>query len=491
MKKLLIPAVIVALTVLTWHKVYDQSFMGEGFQYFTRSFFHNPEGIIASLLGYDTLARLLFDIFAQVFKDNLRLYMVFLLITVSLINVLYYFLVYALTEKKIVAFLAAVFFTVNYVTSYEMLALGNYQFFIQRVVGFIPVFVSFLLLVRFFKKGNILFYRLSVGLFWLSVLLAQFNIYLLPMFIFYAFFFWQEKTKNRQKFWPKFSLVIPFVLGTLILLFLDKMFGANLVYEKSTFEFGSSVQTLIRNTIYQIPWAVLLLRILRGKEEMALATPVIILFLSVLFYLLRRKTTFRPVLLTVAFFIPTSLLLNSYTRGPQVSQIYEGSRYLYVPAMASSIFLAIVLYFFFYQRKLVGKLLLLGFMGWWVFFNFRLIWTKMDEQQQAHLASKETLSFLKKESAYFANNALVVLPGVIGYYGSDFCQKFYGQGKVRFAPIFADWEKENGFDLNRVVVFDFDYDEMVVINRTKEFQELIKKGDEEKLLLAKMENKPK
>lgn len=476
---------IVILTLVTWHKVYYQSFMGEGYDYFDETFFSGSQGALITLLSFDTLARLTFDILPRFFADNLQLYMLWMLVIVSLVNVFYYLLVYTLTEKRIIALIASIFFIVNHVTSYEMLAFGFYQFFVQRVVNFIFIFPSFLLLVKFLKeKAGKFSYLISIFLYLLAVLGGQFSIFFLSMFVFYTLAFWFEKKRNWRSFLAKFSLTLPFVLGTLILLWLDKHYGSPLISEKPFFDFIFHYETLIEDIAYQLPWMLFPLPILELFTEpqvrvnmIALSVPVVVFYLIIVYYWYRRQTAFRAFILSTPAFILSTLFLNVYTRASQIYQIYHnGSRYLYVPWIGVSIFFAIILYSFFYpapegygagKRKSLGKLLLLGLMGWWIFFNLNLIWTNMDEKQKEHIASKRILRYVKEKSSQYPENAFVVLPDVIGSQGADFCKKFYGRGSMRFAPIFVEWEKQldEDFDLERLFILDYDYERELVVER--------------------------
>src|SRR5574341_2136126 len=151
---------LAAITLLTWYKILFEVFKGEGYTYFGIRFATLSK--MDKLIGHDTGARLVFGVLENLFKDNLFLYQVFALLTLVALSILFYLLVWEISRKRTIAFIAALLFSVSFNGTFQMMAIGNYQFFVQRVIYFLLLFPSGLFLVKFLRTRQEKSFVLSV-----------------------------------------------------------------------------------------------------------------------------------------------------------------------------------------------------------------------------------------------------------------------------------------------------------------------------------------
>src|SRR3990167_2228426 len=112
-------SIIISTTLLVWHKVLGQMFLGEGYYYFDRTqdflALRNGRLVADKIWGYDNLARIIFDLLPPIFKENVPLYLAFQLFVVTTLYLTFYFLLKAITKNKLLSLTATIFFLANYV----------------------------------------------------------------------------------------------------------------------------------------------------------------------------------------------------------------------------------------------------------------------------------------------------------------------------------------------------------------------------------------
>lgn len=462
--------IITLLTTVIWYKIPWQSFMSEGFYYFSHTFFYDPRAsytIVESLLRYDTGARLLFDVLPLFFQDKIWLYFLLLFLVIIIINGLYHQFIWELTRDRVVSLMATVFFIANFSAAYDILATGSYQFFAQRIVLFPILFLS---LIALAKKR----FWLSAGLYLTAFILGQFSLYFLPLIIFYIAFDW---IKNKKSFSFLFK-TLPYLIGVGLLLYLDHQdYGA-------AFEMTFPPRDFWANIAYQFPWAMLpypLLKVITKEPHVRqnlirLFFPLFALTLLTIFYFFCKRLRHRFALAMMALFLLATLGLNAYVRPDNIFRIYGsgGSRYLYVPSLATAAFWAILLCAALPSKKPVGKFLLVLITSWWLISNTQVIWARINDSLAQHQAVKQMLVYFKNHSAEF-DNKLVIIPNLVGYNGGDFIQKFYNPSAV-FLPMAADWEKQitYTFPPEKLLVFTYDEESKRLQESSAPFHEMIK-----------------
>jgi hypothetical protein len=134
---------IILLTVVTWHKITKQTFLGESYYYFdTRQHYlqyNIPEKLFSR---YDNGARIFFDIATPLIKDDLALYMLIQLVFITILHVILFKVIKSITTKN-TALLTVILFGISYIGSFEMNGTANYQRFVQRTPNILLLLPSF------------------------------------------------------------------------------------------------------------------------------------------------------------------------------------------------------------------------------------------------------------------------------------------------------------------------------------------------------------
>ncbi len=480
-KHLLFIVGIIVGTILIWHKVLGQSLMGEGYYYFIHGFGYGPLlGMLQEIfVSYDAGAKLLFDFFRIVFKDNIFLYQLFLLLSVVFINIFFYLFVFALSEAWIIAFVAGILFSVNFV-GFEMFALGNYQWFAQRALSFVFLFPSITFLTLFLKERShkYLLYTLSLILYTLSFILFHFSLFFSPYFFcIFAVFFFKNKPSIRR-FIRSIFLALPFLIVPFIIL----RSGNDPVTKISLLTFfqhygRDMIPAFMQQTsILTIPESILvyfskLWKLSHGAAAIKLFYPTIIFYLLTLYWLYKRKSKFFLLSLLSFVYFPVVFFMNLYTRWEMTVNLGSGSRYLYVPTAAFAIYWGIVLATLFQKKKIVIVIIL----GIWSIMQIQSISKTFAIDDDKHLAARKSLQYVKYLAPKLQSDSIVIVPSVLSYYGSNFAQVFYGKEHTKFAPMFSNWANElpRAFDPKKDFILDYDVNNQVVLDRTADYQSII------------------
>ncbi len=481
-------ALIIFLTILTWYRVLGQSLMGEGFFYFRNSFGPMPAEVFVKefLSSYDAGAKLLFALFKVSFGDRVFLYQLFLLTSTMLINIFFYFLVLSLTEIGLLSLFATVLFTVNY-NGFEMLAIGNYQFFVQRSLSLIFLFPSFIFFIRFLRGGSQAkkAYTVSLMLYTFSFLLFHFSLFFAIFFATYFLAFWWKERWQARVFWRKVLLLIPFALIPYVLLARGQgqsiLGNVTLLSFLQQHSFSILPQILQQSVLLVVPEEIVsgLARIWSLSKWATLTRlqfPVITLVLAALWLLFWQK---NKQLLTAVFasllYLPLALFLNLYLRWELTYNLESGSRYLYVPSAISSLFMAIVIWSIFSSRPKLRQVSILLIIIFWSVLNLRSVTREFDKQAYQHEAAKKTLAYVKSIKGRFAEDSIVVLPNIIGYHGANFVQLFYGKSRTTMMPKFAldVGPLPRQFDPNKDFIIDYDYKAKTVRDVTDGYRSVI------------------
>src|SRR3989344_4503487 len=111
--------IIIILVFFVWHKILNQTFLAEGYYYFepqqnllVKNF--TLTTLIHQSKNFDLLARIIFDIFPSVFKDNLVAYLYLEIIILCLLSVVIYITLKRLTKNQFVSFFSLFIFISSY-----------------------------------------------------------------------------------------------------------------------------------------------------------------------------------------------------------------------------------------------------------------------------------------------------------------------------------------------------------------------------------------
>jgi hypothetical protein len=494
-KKYLAIIIIALSCILVWYKTLNQIFMGEGYSYFDPIFNLLPNGNFATLWRMDNFARLLFDIFPSIFRDNISYYLAFqFLVLVILTTVFFYFVKY-FTKNSWIGFGAAIIFGTSYLGLFEMIGTGNYQRFSQRIPNIIPEILALLELVKYFDTKKIKYYVYSLVLFFISVFMGHFSTFLLPVFVIYPVIFSIVNKSGIAKLVKSVLFSIPFVLINRFLLSRDfytpsgnfigfiKEVGVGKIISLITLQFSNMLIP---------PFLVEKVASITSSYEgilIILTVPILIIFLTGIYLVTKRKQKNLLIVYLVSIFsIPVLLFLNLYLRkvdpfynmrgytyyflprmysiNPSLTATVKGDRYYMLPYLFVAIILSILIYIVFNKKlsrstknpnSLSYKTAAGIFLTFYVAYNTFLVWTNINKIQPVSEDLKKYLSYIKSVSSRINNQSVVVIPREF-LWPSSMIKAIYGYPDMKFASNDTDWKKQitNKKDL---VLIDFYYDQ--------------------------------
>ncbi len=488
--------IIVILTLIAWYRISFQSFSGEGWSYFEKRLAVFDEGgrLMTKdvFFAADSFARLLFPFIIPIFQDNISAYMTFFLFLFILLIVSFYVLVWKITNNKIIGFLATVFWGVNYLGFFTNLAVGQVQFFISRIPNLIPLFAAF----YFYVKRN---YFLSFGLYFLSIFMSRFGVPLLSLFIFYTVMDILLEQKKLRKIVEGVLFLTPFFLASVLLLngnqimaiadnrnFLDFLIHyPNFLELLKKIFFQLTVVTFPFFILQQLGVVKFLITIwsdvFSNSQTIVFGlTPlVVIVYLAATIYVFRKGEKLRKLVFSFLFSSIFCLLVNIYHERMDIFTSWDTDRYFYLPLIGVSFFWATFLFLLLYQKSIFKRLIFLGLVVFWLFFNIKMNFMAFAEVQPRFTASLATIAYVKSLSTDLPDNSLVVLPREMIFHGQEFIERFYGRDKkIKFMTTGDPaWENNqivilSKFDPEKVSILKYDYNKNKVVDITDEYLNL-------------------
>lgn len=489
--------VIVILMVISWYKILSLTFTGEGYYYFFFGLKENP-----NFFRYDIGASLLFDLLEPIFRDNFFPFQLLLLFSFVVIVTLFYFVVYKMTERKMIALFSAILFGLNYNTVFEMIGTGAYQNFVQRVLFLLILFSSFILFLKFLKNQKIFFYLLSLILAIVGVGLAHFNFfYVLFLMAFILGFLLTKKMSYRKILFISFCSLIYFITSFLIVNIPVIFKMNNLVPSEGFFSYffnniaQITVQFFRQLTILSIPEVIFrqlfsifnisyIEFIYRSQGIQYLYLPIFLLYLLTGIFLYKKEKKLRPAIFASLLFLPLIHVFNMYMRGDKIVFLEPGNRYLFVPGMAYSVFWAIFLTVF---SEISSKTKMIGYsiLTFWIIMQIFAINNQFQKELSTHVTTKKIISYFKNDlSSKLKDDSIVVTPYIMGNWGSWYINMFYGRKDTVFIPRMTpeiEWREElkrgtlkRSFDPKKDFIIYYDENSQTVIDITKDYKSIIK-----------------
>lgn len=476
-KSWLFPFIIAILTLFVWHKLLFQTFLGEAYVYFEKGsqfLVFGPEGSLENLSRFDNLARFLYLFVEKIFVGNLKPFLIFLWLSLALMNLIFYFLVLKMTGKKLVAFLASFFWGTNFLTHFEIVATGFYQWPAQRFFNLLFCLLAFLFYLDFLKKRRKRLYLFSLLLFFLAVFSAHASLFFLPIFIFYSLL--------KERLAKAAALFLPFVFGSWLIIQQNRFLSG----QESFLDFFFQIKDLINGVIFQLTTVGLpfnfwpyLQKLTASPIKVVLSlfyTPVVLFYLFSLFYFFKNKKKEAPILLVCFLSFFSVAVLNLYINSDAILyQVIGSNRYFFPLSFWISLYWAILIHYLLEKKNWLLSLGLLLFVSSWFFQNTKTIWKKMDEDQYKHELVIKTQRFIRENSFQLQSDILVVVPREIGPHGVSFLKKFYGQKGASFVLInqLGDSQKEN-FRSQKDWLLIYNEEAKRIGNQTNNYLEFLK-----------------
>lgn len=436
---------VVLFTFFIWYRLLGQAFVGEGATYLVEPYASQLGGYLEIFKRYDVQALLFFRAFGNIARDNMRFYMGALLLGITLVSCGLFMWVREATKSALAGIISSMLFIANFVGSFEILAIGVYPYFIQRVPNFALALISLVFLSKFLSTRKKKYYLLSFLFYAMGAFLAHYTLLILPTLCLYvAIYVLFEEAFSIKRCFYGLIYILPFVVWSYFLYHIEP----KLVRIEGLYQLINTTPQLLLNvlsklTIMTFPQEVIMFLsnaifgMSLGRVETFLEAIKNIsylvgaLYTMVAFFVIFKYKKYRSFMLVVFFSIPISLIMALFLRE---SIIYEtsSSRYLYFPSMVVSIFWGLIFYLMI-RKNFIIKILISIFLIYYILFERKLIMRSFDEVQPKHDSIHSTISFLKTEYKNFPENSVVVFPKTNSSYHTQMYDRFYGGRGVSYA----------------------------------------------------------
>ena len=464
----LIITVIFALEFIVWHKILNQVFLGEGYYYFDRSQdFFSKLGNLKPLEQTDLFARIIFDIIPPIFKDDIRLYQLFLLFTMATFHTTIFLVTSKITKSALLGFTATVFFLANYISSFGMTAAGQYQWFAERIPGLILVLVAFYYLERFFQQNKFRFYLISLTFFTIAVFLAHYSTFLLPIFVILPLVQFIGSKSKAKSIILGIALVLPFVTIGLKFNSLDGqkpkadpikyILVQDKVFQKTTYQVAvvSLPPDFIELASGYWPGGGL-----SYPYTKAVATFTYLSlggYFGAIFLVRKRGSRLTKLYLTSLLGMLSTMFLYAYVDVKlDVLKGIGQSRQFFPSAIFLFIIWAIILHSALYKKQRIYLAIILVLLTAHVVYNSTLINKHTDSIQYSSEMMRRFMAYTKSISNQFTSESIMVAPSYLGW-PNPLIKLFYAPKGFQFALPLSGWEEEYQGQSKNVFVFDYDY----------------------------------
>lgn len=424
---------IFTTTLFVWKGVLGQALIGEGPTYFVEPYVSMVEnGGLKELWGrHDVQALLFFHYVRDFFYDNMTLYMFVLVCGAFFVAFTVYLIIKKITNSTFFGICGSIFVISNFVGSFEILGLGYYQWFIQRVPNFGIALIGFICMINFTKIKKIQYYFLSLSLYLLAVFLARYTIHILPLFILYLVF-------NKNRLSRKFLLILPFIVGSYIL-----MKAQSLVQGGDIFIFIRDL-SMIPKVFNQVTFLTLPFLMLLPKYVIAglikIISPLVFLaYFSIGYFAIRKNAKLMPILLSLLLSVFISVYLSIFLN-PYFANFYDTCRYLYYTSILVSLFWVISIHILI-KDKLLIKLPFFLFVIVWFFFNNRLISINFEIWKERHDPVVTTIKYISKNKDRFNDGSFVLVSKNLSSYDAGMLDYLYKYKNLDFEPDLIDTKK--------------------------------------------------
>lgn len=481
-KNLLFYLLIALTTFFVWHKILNQTFLGEGYYYFNSKIYltNTAEWKRHGLWEYDNFAKIFFQILVPIFKDNIQLYQLTALIITTILLITFYKILSNITKDKFLSFTATIFLSTNYYALFEYLAAGNYQRFIQRIPNLIPTAISFYFLWKFLETKKINFLIISLCLYSLGILMGHFSSMLLPLFLIYPFIEILREKIDLRNLTMRVVICVAFAAITLLL---TKNGDQKPAYGFS--QFFQVEQNIPERVLYQTPLITfptdsmefvrkLLSPVLPNtyaETYRLFLIPSLILYLGGAFLVSKKLPKLFLLYLTFLFSMVSIMFLYMYV-DPRLNVLgsFGEDRYFLPSLLFAVILWAMIIRALFLESKkkyLAASIILLIFFA---LYNTNKIWWHIESIQYKSEMMNGFINYFRENRNNFKEGSIFVAPSYLSWPGSLITEIILKDKSSQFVVESRLWNKDIWSQKETVYVFDYDYKNRKLIDLTGKYR---------------------
>ena len=502
MKTWLLLFIIAGLTVVVWHKTLSQTFMGEGYYYLDikQHFISTEYGVnLENLHMADNFARLMFDLLFPVVRDNFFIYQAFQLITLIALNVTLFYLTVFFSKNKTIGFITTLLFLASYTGLFEMVGIGNYQRFAQRVPNLIPTLLAFIFLARYLQDRKVKYYLFSISLFALGIFMGHFSSFLLPLFVIYPLI-WTSMQKHKVKaLFHSLLISSTFFIVNVLLTLQDHLRPTRNVIE---FIYSTGIPTLAEQMVLQLGNMLLPPTLIKTVASIAqpytdtiiiLSLPIVAIYVLGVIVVKKSSPRALAIYITSLLLIPILLFLNLYlgkvdpgynmqgykyyfmhvylAQKTGITEDVRGDRYYFLPFLFITILSAILLWNITKPNKShFGKLALILVVGSYVVYNTSLVWRSLEKLQPLSRVTRNYLDHIHSLSDNFSNDTIIATQQSLSW-PDPMIRALYKYPDMQFVLFRPGWEDElQHNNRNNIFVIDYDYELNQIIDLTQRYR---------------------
>lgn len=494
--------IIISMTILAWHGILNQTISGEGFYYFSPSTsFIRPNGSLTDILhNLDNFAKLATFILEHTFKGNMQPYMTFQLVMITLLNLLIYLTLKIVTSKSLLAFIGSLYFAVNITGNFQIYARGHFQWFLQRVPEFFPIFASIIFLDKFINQKRTHQYLTSLFFFVLAIFLTHYTTLFLLFFPSFLIVSVLIKNRKKKEIIKHIFLSAPFVIINYLIVSGSLLSFSTIKPNQTLLEsFNINLETFFKISfqlvVVTIPYT--LLQIIRDFSHVnlkdivfRLIIPTYLIYGATGYYLYKKGFKNLNFVIASFFGLVGVLYLNIYLGRVIIYNEIAQGRYFFIPKLYLAIMVASFIYVFlsgklsqkikFLRFSLVSLLILI-----YLFTNIQLIWKGIRDSQYEYTGGRLMMNYLDKAKFNIPDGSIVMVPQPLMPLGEDFLKKYYSGQSTKFLYIDVNWRSKipENYDKNKLFVFDYndefkkggkaDLSRIEVIDKSKEYRAIL------------------
>lgn len=449
---------LLAISAYVWRLLPSQVIRGDGFVYlisqtqqefFSRKFFYTGFELSGASLGW---------LFSRLYGINISWYWWTAYIVMLVTNALFYWLAFTIFKRPLLAFVAAIFFALNFFGNWDMYSSHCYCFFIERIIPVLFLLPAGVYLHRFLEKKKRRDGLVSFALYFLGIGIGHWSVFITAFFLFYPLCWALFPSKGRRR--PQVALLGGAYLGiTIFFVLIQRIHEAGFGPTWSAVEFFFHPETylwpqkILRQFVHWTQYPVLLSgnfitrmvgRISDMKAIEAITPYIVLLYIIVFGVVYRNLASKRALLVTVSLGTISLFFLNSFFGQYDVLYQPGSNRYLFYPTMLLAFFWAL-----FIEVLLIGKrkllrwtaiVLLVGY----TYVNMTLIGESYMESMGYNAWTKRVYEYIQTHAQKLPLGTLVVAPyDEVGVYEAKFFTEQLAPRGIKVMSVYNTYPETN------------------------------------------------
>ena len=352
--------ILSIVTIYIWYPITKFVLQWESYTYLIR-YAYRPlyTSTWGSFASFDVQSMLTGSILSNLFGVNMEPYFWVEILSILAINISIYFLTKTLTNNSNTAFIAAFIFAL-YFFGLGFFLPNWYATFLQRVIINVPLLlISFLFLHRFLAGKKAKYYGLSLFLFFLSILLAHFGIYLTFPILLYPIFWKIFQLFSFRSLLKGLLISFPYVIIVVFFILIQKSWGEsvgfkeyNILYFLAHPEKYHYIEGVVRQLVYMSQYPTVIQALTSKLYPLAFsdpisiykfAYPILLTYIAGFLIVWVKRKKYRALLLTTVSSLIIILGFNIYFNRFDFLNDAGTNRYYYYPSIMLAIFWALLL----------------------------------------------------------------------------------------------------------------------------------------------------